>query len=75
MSTTTIDFDTIADNEATAGKGLFDRLIEQRTRRAEAAVRTYLARLSDTSLADLGFKSEHIKAIRATGTIPAGFWR
>lgn len=76
MSTTTIDFDTTTGTENVAGKSMFDRLVEHRTRRGEAAVKAYLARLSDTSLADLGFKPDHIKAIRTTGTIPASFfWR
>ena len=75
MSTTTIDFDTVAGNETTTGKSTFDRLVEHRTRRGEASVKAYLARLSDTSLPDLGFKPDHIEAIRATGTIPASFWR
>ena len=75
MSTTTVNLDTIAGAAESAGKGAFDRLVENRTRRGESAVKAYLARLSDTSLADLGFKPEHIKAIRATGSIPASFWR
>jgi len=75
MSTTTIDLDELHTADAAPGKGVFDRLIDNRLRQGRATVRPYLARLPASSLADLGFKPEHIAAIRATGDIPADFWR
>lgn len=42
----------------------FQRLVAARMRRAEAAVRPYLARLPDEQLAEFGFTPAKIAAIR-----------
>lgn len=55
--------------------GLFDKAIDARMRKGAAYVAAYLKRQSDESLANLGFKPHEITQIRATGQIPASFWR
>ncbi|MEZ5851777.1 MAG: hypothetical protein R3D68_14125 [Hyphomicrobiaceae bacterium] len=53
----------------------FERLVANRTRQAQAHIQTYLVGVSDGALADVGMTAEQIKSFRATGQVPAAFWR
>ncbi len=53
---------------------MLDRFINARMQHAEVQVQTYLAQLSDTRLADLGFSADETKALREKGRIPASYW-
>lgn len=81
MSTTTIDtydhaiHDTVASPGAAKRQGVMARVIAARTLQAEAHIRSFLLRHTDRGLADLGFSDEQIREIRATGRIPASYWR
>ena len=78
MSTTSTTFDDVGTLEGTrtpAKKGFFDRLIEARMRQGEARVGYQMSRMSDETLAGLGFTAEQIAHIRTNGKIPRSFWR
>ena len=81
MSTnsTALGFDAAVDRTvvpATPGffRRLFDRVIEARKAHGEAHVRAYLSGLSDQRLADLGFSSDRIKAVRAKDGAVNSYW-
>jgi hypothetical protein len=74
-TTTTFDLRTAEAAAEPRKPGFLNRLIESRMRQARARVAHYLTAQSDETLADLGFDAEQIAEIRATGRIPASFWR
>lgn len=82
-TTTTFNYDTTIDigtrenraSQPRTGSGVFQTLIEARTRQGAAHVSRYLQRQCDSTLAGLGFKPDQIAQIRASGKIPASFWR
>lgn len=81
MSTTTIDThdypirDSAVAKAGPPRKGVINRLIEARIRKAESYTRSFLLRQTDRGLADLGFTAEQIREIRDTGRMPASHWR
>jgi uncharacterized protein YjiS (DUF1127 family) len=76
MSTTTVTFEDHASpaTEATPRKGFWARLMEARELEARARMRPVLARMSDAQLADIGFKSDEIRAVRSGGEVSASYW-
>jgi len=77
-NTTTFDMHSATASSASVGSSkpsFFQRLIAARMRQGKARVSGYLARQSDVTLADLGFTTDQIAAIRKTGEIPTSFWR
>lgn len=77
MSTTTTftSIDTLARTDAKPRKGFFDRMMEARAKRGEAAVRYQMSRMSDETLKSLGFTAEQVASIRLNGKVPPNFWR
>ena len=77
MSTnsTVLDFGTAVDTrKAGFFRRAFDRMVQARVAHGEAHVRAYLNGLSDERLADLGFSSDRIKAIRAKDGAANSYW-
>ncbi len=74
---TTATFSTAPEISITksARPSFLERLIAHRTRQAQTHIQTYLVGVSDGALADVGMSDEHIKTFRATGQVPAAFWR
>lgn len=62
-------------DEKSPRKGFFQRFAENRERHAQSRIRSFLLGRSDAGLAALGFTPAEISVIRATGVIPASFWR
>lgn len=78
-NTTAFGFNAAVDTAAapaTPGflRRFFDRVIEARKAHGEAHVRAYLNGLSDERLADLGFSSDRIKAVRAKDGAVNSYW-
>lgn len=78
-NTTALGFNAAVDTTAapaTPGflRRLFDRIIEARKAHGEAHVRAYLNGLSDERLADLGFSTDRIKAVRAKDGAVNSYW-
>ena len=65
-------------DEAAPRKGIFarafDRFVEARMKQGELQVKSYLTKLSDARLQDIGFNPDEIKALRTDGRIPASYW-
>jgi hypothetical protein len=74
-TTTTVDLQAPNATTTEPRTGIFRRLIAARMREAEARARQHIARLPDQTLAELGLSPEQIATVRATGELPADFWR
>ncbi|MEZ5855964.1 MAG: hypothetical protein R3D67_14930 [Hyphomicrobiaceae bacterium] len=80
MSTTAATFDhhiaapdTAAPTRAPR-RGFFQWLIEARQRQGLARVRSTFRNMSDMQLKDIGLTADHIRFVRAQGTLPTDFW-
>lgn len=76
MSTTTATLGHGAAGVDTAAprKSFYGRLVDARMRQAQSRIRGIFGRMSDEQLADIGFSADQIRAMRAKGTVPTGYW-
>lgn len=78
-TTTPVGFTAEAAHAETGTKAGFltrfiEKLVAARARRAEVEVQSYLAKLSDDRLQDLGFTSDHIERLREKHYVQAVYW-